>query len=134
MKKTTEEEMSRLRQQMAELGRQYEQLIGEMLGRGPLVRGTLNWHERASGRYPGLTRGEGGTVVGRRVRREHIKWLEPLMARHRTYRRAEARLRTVHRQVLAVAEALRHARLYDYEPRAEASACLVKVKGVRHGA
>ena len=34
-------------------------------------------------------------MVGRRVRLEHIKWLEPLMARHRTYRRAEARLRTV---------------------------------------
>lgn len=134
MKKTTEERMSRLRQQMAELGRQYDELIGEVLGRGPLVRGTLNWHERASGRYPGLTRGEGGKVVGRRVRLEHLKWLEPLLARHRTYRRAEARLRTVHRQVMEVAEALRHMRLYDYEPSAEASAYLVKVEGGRHGA
>ena len=152
MKKTTEEQMSRCRQRMQELGQEYMSLAGELLGRGPLVRGTLNWHERASGRYPGITRGEGGTVVGRRVRLEHVAcphtnsawhacmrvgvraWLKPLLERHKAYRQAEARLRKVHREAMAVAEELRQARLYDYEPKAAASAFLAKAKGVRHGA
>ena len=134
MKKTTEEQMSRCRQRMQELGQEYMTLAGELVGRGPLVRGTLNWHERASGRYPGITRGEGGRVVGRRVRLEHVEWLEPLLARHKAYRQAEARLRKVHREAMAVAEELRQARLYDYEPKAAASAFLAKAKGVRHGA
>jgi hypothetical protein len=134
MKKTTEEQMSRCRQRMQELGQEYRALVGELVGRGPLVRGTVNWHERASGRYPGLTRGEGGTVVGRRIRLEHMEWLEPLLERHKAYRHTVARLRKTHQEVMAVAEEMRQARLYDYEPRAEASAYLVKAKGVRHGA
>ena len=134
MKKTTEEQMSRCRQRMQELGQEYMTLAGELVGRGPLVRGTLNWHERASGRYPGITRGEKGTVVGRRVRLEHVAWLKPLLERHKAYRQAEARLRKVHREAMAVAEELRQARLYDYEPKAEDSAFLAKAKGVRHGA
>ena len=134
MKKTTEEQMARCRQQMVELARQYTALASDLLGRGPLVRGTLNWHERPSGRYPGITRGEGGRVVGRRVRLEHVEWLEPLLARHKAYRQAEARLREVHRKAMAVAEEMRQMRLYDYEPRAVANDFLAKAKGVRHGA
>ena len=134
MKKTTEEQISRCRQRMQELGRQYLSLVGALLGCGPLVRGTMNWHERDSGRYPGITRGEGGTVVGRRVRLEHVAWLEPLIERHRAYRQTEARLRKIHREAMAVAEEMRQARLYDYEPQAVASTFLAKAKGVRHGA
>lgn len=109
-------------------------LAGKLVGRGPLVRGTMNWHERDSGRYPGITRGEGGAVVGRRVRLEHVEWLEPLVARHRVYRQTEARLRKIHREAMAMAEEMRQARLYDYEPQAAASEFLIKAKGVRHGA
>lgn len=134
MKKTTEEKMSRCRQRMRELGQEYMTLVGELLGRGPLVRGTVNWHERASGRYPGITRGEGGTVVGRRVRLEHVAWLEPLVESHRAYRQTEARLRKVHREAMAVAEEMRQARLYDYEPQATASEFLMKAEEDRHGA
>ena len=134
MKKTMDEQVSQCRRQALELARQYTALIGELLGRGLLVRGTVNWHERASGRYPGITRGEGGTVVGRRVRLEHMAWLGPLLERHRAYRQTEARLREVHRQVMARAEEMRQARLYDYEPKAGAGDFLVKVKEGRHGA
>jgi hypothetical protein len=134
MKKTTEEQMSRCRQRMQELGQEYRALVGELVGRGPLVRGTVNWHERASGRYPGLTRGEGGTVVGRRIRLEHMEWLEPLLERHKAYRHTMARLRKTHQEVMAVAEEMRQARLYDYESQAAASEFLVKAKGDGHGA
>lgn len=134
VKKTVEERMSRNRQRLQELAQEYASAVGDMLGRGPLVRGTVNWHERAGGRYPGLTRGEGGKVVGRRIRLEHIGWLVPLLERHKAYRQAEGRLRKIHREAMAVAEELRQARLYDYESQAAASEFLVKAKGVRHGA
>ena len=134
MKNIVKEEMSGNRQRLRELSREYASLVGELLGREPLVRGTVNWHERGGGRYPGLTRGEGGKVVGRRIRMEHMAWLEPLLGRHRVYRKVEARLRQIHRETMAVAEEIRLARLYDYEPRAEASAFLVKAKGAGHGA
>lgn len=134
MKNTVDQQMSENRQRLHELAREYATLVGELLGRGPLVRGTVNWHERASGRYPGLTRGEGGTVVGRRIRLEHMEWLEPLLERHKAYRHTVARLRKTHQEVMAVAEEMRQARLYDYESQAAESEFLVKAKGVGHGA
>ncbi len=131
----SEEEFSAMRKQLLALAAEYGDLIGALLGRERLVRGTLNWHQRASGKYPGITRGEQGTVVGRRVRLEHVEWLKPLLARHKAYRRTQARLRVVHTQVLALAERLRQARLYDYEPQAAAEDHLVKTaEGDGHGA
>ena len=88
--------MPRNRQRLQELARQYASLVGKLLGRGPLARGTVNWHEQAGGRYPGLTRGEGGTVVGWRIRLEHMAWLGPLLKRHKAYRQAGDALLAAH--------------------------------------
>ncbi len=133
--KRNAEYLSGMRKQLLALAAEYGELADALLGRERLVRGTLNWHQRGAGRYPGITRGEQGTVVGRRVRLEHVEWLEPLLARHKAYRQAQARLRVVHAQLLEVAEQLRQARLYDYEPQAAAQEYLVKAaEGKGHGA
>ena len=135
MKTKNNDNLSQARRQMRELAQQYLALTSQLMGCEPLVRGTLNWHTRASGRYPGITRGIGGRVLGRRVRLEHVAWLEPLLARHKAYRQAEAQLRRVHARVLALAEQLRQARLYDYEPRAAVQEYLVKAgEELAHGA
>ena len=137
MTSMTDPQLSRARQHLRTLAQEYAALTDEMLGREPLVRGTLNWHQRPSGKYPGITRGVGGTVVGRRVRLDHVAWLEPLLARHKTYRHAQARLRAVHAQVLQLTGQIRLARLYDYEPQAVRQGHLRKVRAEsedRHGA
>ena len=133
----TDQQLSRARQQLRTLAQEYAALTDEMLAREPLVRGTLNWHQRPSGKYPGITRGVNGTVVGRRVRVDHVAWLEPLLARHKAYRHAQARLRVVHAQVRKLAGQIRLARLYDYEPQAVRQDYLRKVRAEpeqRHGA
>lgn len=129
MKNTHDQTLSPLRQQLLALAAEYQQLVAALLGRDILVRGTLNWHTRDSGRYPGITRTVGGRVIGRRVRMEHVAWLTPLLARHKAYRQAEAQLRRIHARILALAEQMRQARLYDYEPQAAAQDYLVKAGG-----
>ena len=126
MKTIDSNSLSQVRRQMRELVQQYVALTSQFMGGELLVRGTLNWHTRASGRYPGITRGTGGRVIGRRVRMEHVAWLTPLLARHKAYRQAEAQVRRIHARILALAEQMRQARLYDYEPQAAAQDYLVK--------
>lgn len=126
MKTIDSNSLSQVRRQMRELVQQYVALTSQFMGGELLVRGTLNWHTRASGRYPGITRGTGGRVIGRRVRIEHVAWLEPLLARHKAYRQAEVQVRRIHARILALAEQMRQARLYDYEPQAAAQEYLVK--------
>lgn len=128
MKTMNSTSLSHARRQMRELVHQYVAHTSTFMGGAPLVRGTLNWHTRASGRYPGITRGTGGRVIGRRVRLEHVAWLEPLLARHKSFRQAELHLRRLHTRILALAEQMRLARLYDYEPQAAAQQYLVKVE------
>lgn len=132
MKKTHDHTPSSLRQHLRTLAADYQRVVATLLGRDILVRGTLNWHTRASGRYPGLTRTVNGRVIGRRVRVEHVAWLEPLLARHKAYRQAELQLRRLHARILALAEELRVARLYDYEPQAVEQQYLVKVNREEH--
>jgi|GEM_PF-1833258 len=127
MKKRHDHNLSLHREQLLALAAEYQQLVAALLGSDILVRGTLNWHTRASGRYPGITRVVNGRTIGRRVRVEHVAWLTPLLARHKAYRQTEAQLRRLHNRILALAEDLRLARLYDYEPQASADNYLVKV-------
>ena len=127
MKKVHDRTLSSLCQQLLALAAEYQQLVAALLGHDMLVRGTLNWDVRAARRYPGITRVVHNRKIGRRVRVEHVAWLAPLLARHKAYRQTEAQLRRLHQRILALAEDLRAARLYDYEPQASADNYLVKV-------
>ena len=127
MKNRHDHNYSLLRQQLLALATEYQQAVAALLGHDMLVRGTLNCDVRAARRYPGITRVVHNRKIGRRVRLEHVAWLTPLLARHKAYRQTEAQLRRLHQRILALAEDLRAARLYDHEPQASADNYLVKV-------
>ncbi len=124
-------EYSRLRKELRELSEEYCALARHMMRPGKMVRGTINWQRRKGKaevkEYPGITRGVGGKVIGRRVKKEHVSWLLPMLERHKEYRWRERRLRKIHARIMELISALRYESLFDYEPRREDADYLVSL-------
>ena len=135
MARSRKEATSALRRDMRACIEEYCAAARTLPGAVDMVRGTVYWSRRAGGkRYPNISVTEQGERAKHRVRVKDMEWLGELLARHRAYRGTQSRLRALHRRTMALSERLRAVMTRDYEPRAEASAYLVKVKGVRHGA
>ena len=117
------ERLSRLRQSVARLRNEATQLLQVLLGRTPMVRGTVYELRRKCGKpscccathgqlHPVtvLSVSEAGRTRLRVIPKGQIAALRALTARAQRFRRARARLVNVHAQMLAVIDQLETAR------------------------
>lgn len=117
------ERLSRLRQSVARLRNEANQLLRVLLGRTPMVRGTVYELRRKCGKpscccsmegrlHPVtvLSVSEEGRTRLRTIPQGQIAALRALTARSQRFRRARARLVNVHAQMLAIIDQLEAAR------------------------
>ena len=117
------ERLSRLRQSLARLRDEANQLLEVFLGRDPLVRGTVYELRRQCGKpscacategqrhaVTVLSFSEAGRTRLRAIPHGQIADLRALTARYQRVRRARARLVKVHRTMVAVIDQLEAAR------------------------
>jgi hypothetical protein len=122
-------ETSRLRQRLAEVGREHGRQLELLLSeRGPLIRGSFGTRARVCGN-PGCrcTRGERHeskyltATDGGRVRQVHVPASDEAqvaegVARYRRFRRAQARVAELARVQLELADQLGRSLLAPYPP------------------
>lgn len=117
------ERLSRLRQSLARLRDEANQLLEVFLERTPLARGTVYNLRRTCGKpscgcatagrrhaVTVLSVSEAGHTRLRAIPQDQIPDLRALTARYRRFRKARARLVTVHRTMVAVIDQLAAAR------------------------
>ena len=63
--------------------------------------------------------------MGRNVKIGDVEWLEPLLENHRTYKKAQQKLDTIHARIHKIVRILCADDVYDYEPHARETGCLV---------
>lgn len=115
--------LSRLRQSLARLRDEGNQLLAVFLGRAPLVRGTVYELRRTCGKpscccvtegqrhaVTVLSVSEAGRTRLRAIPQDEIADLRVLTARYQRVRRARARLVKVHRTMVTVIDQLEAAR------------------------
>ncbi len=95
----TMRDYSELRRELSKLKEECGLLIEDMIHPGKMVRGTLRWRrsskQEKERKFPALSRTVGGKVSGRSVKLEDVKWLAPLLERHRSYRQETLRGRSL---------------------------------------
>jgi hypothetical protein len=117
MKRTSSGKASALRRDLRACIEEYFAAARTLPGATQMVRGTIYWSRRASGkRYPNISVTMGGAPVKRRVRVEDTEWLEGKLAKHRAYRATQTRLRALHQRVMELSDRLCEEMTGDYVP------------------
>jgi len=123
---------SEMRKRLNELNEEQNLLINNSMRPGKMVRGSLRPgnpnHKNYRQRFPQMSRTVNRKVIGRSVKKEHVKWLEPLIAKHRSYRETQTRLREIQKEIVEIIENLRYEKLFDYEPKRDDCNYLIPVK------
>jgi hypothetical protein len=123
---------SEMRKLLNELNEEQNLLINNSMQPGKMVRGSLRPgdpnHKNCRQRFPQMSRTVNRKVIGRSVKKDHVKWLEPLIAKHRSYRETQTRLRKIQKEIDEIIENLRYEKLFDYEPKCDDCNYLIPVK------
>jgi hypothetical protein len=121
---------SLLRKELHDLMLEYADVCGYLLRPVKKVRGSLRWRtcskREGANKYPSLHRSVNGNAVGRNVKIGDVEWLEPLLENYRTYKKAQQRLDTIHARIHKIVRILCADDLYDYEPQACETGCLIR--------
>lgn len=120
---------SLLRKELYELNEEYTDVCRSLIRPVKKVRGSLRWRKcsqrEGARKYPSLTRTVNAHVVARNVKLGDVEWLEPLLENHRAYKKEYRRLDKIHARIHDIVRLLCNDDVYDYEPQARETGCLV---------